>query len=61
MDATQLDLRMVSILTKYWCRNLNAYPNVCSSEGAFLFKGNSTIPFNPKPKQMKYISLEQMF
>ena len=54
---------MLLNLTKGWylfCheherRNLNAYPNICSHQSMFLFKGNSTIQFhytqNEKTKQ----------
>ena len=53
MDVTKLDLIMISILSKYCCRSLNAYP---MKEDIFLFKGNSTTKFNPKPtKPIRYI------
>ena len=61
MDATQLDLRIVSILLKFWCINLSAYPNVYSSKGIFLFKVMSTIQFNPKPNKRDIAFLEQTF
>ena len=62
MDATQLDLRILSILLKYRCRNLNAYPNVYSSEDIFIFKGDSTVQFIHKPnKQMRYFKQDRYF
>ena len=61
IDATQRDLRIVSILYKFWCRNLSAYPNVYSSEGIFLFKVMSTIQFNTKPNKRDIAFLEQIF
>ena len=32
-------------------RNIDVYPNIYSCESSFLFRGNSTIHFNYKPKE----------